>query len=83
MHIGTKAFFVPSFDNSERYTPQERKEASVMGKIVYINQEHKYFTVEWDHYGAKQRESFKFGDIGKQVTVGGRRKVDKDHNRHL
>lgn len=74
MQIGMKAFFVPTFDDSDRYTPEERKAASVCGRIVYINWEHKYFTVQWNHSGYRCRESFKFGDIGKWVTVGGRKK---------
>ena len=74
MGIGMEASFVPSHDESERYTPAERRAATITGKIGYINWEHKYFTVEWTSLGQRFRESFKFADIGKRVTVGGRKK---------
>lgn len=37
-----------------------RKKNSVTGKIVYINEAHRYFTAEAEVYGYKLRESFKF-----------------------
>ena len=73
MGVGMSVRFVPSFDESQKMTAAERRAATISATIVYINWEQKYFTAEWESEGAKCRESFKFGDIGKQVTVGGRK----------
>ena len=67
--IGMKVRFSPSWAFKER--PGERISAQVTGKVVYINWEHKYFTAEYDCAAVKQRESFKFSDIGQAVTVYG------------
>lgn len=40
----------------------------VMGTIVKVYPEHKWFSVE---YGEKQRTSFKFCDVWERVTVFG------------
>ncbi len=36
------------------------KLARVSGRVVYINEAHRYFTVEAEAHGYKLRESFKF-----------------------
>lgn len=36
------------------------KLARVSGRVVYINEAHRYFTVEAEAHGFKLRESFKF-----------------------
>ena len=41
----------------------------VYGKIVYINEPHKWFSVK---YGDHLLTSFHFFDIGKEVTICGR-----------
>lgn len=69
--IDMKAWFVPSYRDSACMTPEERKAATVMGTIVYINYEHKYFTVEFEDGGATFKESFNFSDCGKTVRVRG------------
>lgn len=74
MGVGMKARFVPMYDESVKLTAAERRESTVTAYISYINWEHKYFVVEWNSNGCACRESFKFGDIGKKVTVGGREK---------
>lgn len=74
MGIGMTARFVPFYDESQKLTKAERREATVSAKICYINWEHKFFTVEWTSKGEIVRESFKFWEIGKRVTVGGREK---------
>lgn len=68
---GMKVRFVPDFTDSSKYTPQERRQHEVTAKIVYINWEHRYFTVEWVSEGRTLRESFKFAYIGKVVSVIG------------
>ena len=68
---GMKVRFVPSFNNSVVFTPEERKAASITGTIIYINWEHECFWAEFDCGGTKQREAFRFVDIGTAVTVCG------------
>lgn len=36
------------------------KETTAHGRVVYINERHRYFTAEADINGNKLRESFKF-----------------------
>lgn len=36
------------------------KETTAYGRVVYINEAHRYFTAEADINGKKLRESFKF-----------------------
>lgn len=71
MGIGMKVRFVPHFNNSEKATPQERRAATITGKISYINWEHRYFTVGWTAHDMKFRESFKFSEMGKKVKLCG------------
>ena len=68
---GMKVRFVPSFNNSVVFTPEERNAASITGTIIYINWGHECFWVEFDCGGTKQREAFRFVDIGTAVTVCG------------
>lgn len=68
---GMKVRFVPSFNDSVTYTPEERRAATITGTVVYINWVHKCLWVEFDCGGTKQREAFSFMDIGTAVTVCG------------
>ena len=68
---GMKVLFIPGFNCSKMISPAERKAASITGIITYINWEHKCFWVEFDCGGTKQRETFKFVDVGTAVTVCG------------
>lgn len=43
----------------------------VTGTVSYVNEEHSYFVVTYCLYGEIFRESFKFSQIGKDVTVRG------------
>lgn len=69
--IDMKAWFVPSFRDSDKLTPAERKDATIMCTIVYINYAHKFFTVEFEESGKVFKESFNFSDCGKTVRVRG------------
>ena len=69
--IDMKAWFVPSFRDIEKLTPAERKAATVMGTIVYVNYAHKTFLVEFEDGGATFKETFNFSDCGKTVRVRG------------
>lgn len=44
---------------------------NVTGEVVMVNYDHKWFSVEYDCDGVKQRTSFNFFDIGKAVKVCG------------
>lgn len=71
MGIGMKVRFVPYFNDSERLTASERRDATLTGKVVYINWEHRWFTVGWTAHDFKFRESFKFSEMGKKVKACG------------
>ncbi len=69
--VDMKAWFVPACLGSVTMTPEEKRESTVMGSVVYVNYAHKYFTVEYERKGITFKESFKFVDCGKSVTVRG------------
>lgn len=65
MQIGDKVRFVPcgfSSDPTERPLPGKKTPPprEVTGTIVYINQEHRYYTAQFEVFGTVLRESFKF-----------------------
>lgn len=62
---------IPATLPSGIMTQAEKEKSMVVGTVVYINYQHKYFAVEYDCGSTKQRESFKFSEIGKAVTVCG------------
>ena len=68
---GMKVRFVPLFNRAEHDSQAETRAKSITGKIVYINWEHKFFMVEYGCGDSKQRESFKFFEIGERVSVIG------------
>lgn len=51
---------------SEIKTGVERITAQTVGTVVYINERHKWFSVQ---YGENQRTSFKFTEIGQNVHI--------------
>lgn len=69
--IDMMARFVPAHLDRPLMTPEERRAATVRGNIIYVNYAHKYFTAEYELKGATYKESFKFSDCGKRVTVRG------------
>ena len=71
INVGRKVLFVPGINDSKVLSPEERKPLMITGSVVYINWEHKWFEVEFDCGGTKQRESFKFCDIGSVVKICG------------
>ena len=44
----------------------EKVTAYTVGTVVYVNERHKWFSVQ---YGENQRTSFKFTEIGQIVTI--------------
>ena len=68
---GLKVRFIPTFARNMHDTIEELAEKTITGTICYINWEHQNFTVEFDCGGTKQKESFRFWEIGKAVKVIG------------
>lgn len=66
---GTKVRFIPCYETTQ-LSPEEKASKYVTGTIVYINWEHKLFMVEYGN--PKQKESFKFWQIGNEVKLCGR-----------
>lgn len=53
------------------FASEDNKGNLVKGTVVLVNYENKWFSVEYDCGGVKQRTSFKFCDIGEAVTICG------------
>ena len=66
---GMTVSFVPSFAPKSDWAMDRDDSEYVTGTIDYINWEHKHFIVVFDCGGIKMRESFKFSQIGKDITV--------------
>ena len=61
MQIGETYSWVPtSWEGSNGIVSALGKKDGVHGKIVCINEDHRYFTAEANVNGKKLRESFKF-----------------------
>lgn len=69
---GMKVRFVPAASVGDHMGWQRKREA-VVGTIVHINWQHKHFTAEYDCGGSKQKENFKFCDIGEAVIICGQK----------
>ena len=53
------------------FASEDNKGKLVTGTVVMVNYANKWFSVEYECGGEKQRTSFMFFDIGKVVTVCG------------
>lgn len=61
MYIGEPWSWKPAaFEGSNGIMSVTSKETTVHGKVVYINEAHRYFTAEATVGGIALRESFKF-----------------------
>ena len=67
VEVGQRMKFIPCWDYSSKDTAQEKKNKIITGVVVKVNAKHLIFFCEYDHYGPKQIESFKFQDIGNTV----------------
>ena len=67
IEVGQKMRFVPHYDVSEKDGKRAIKAKSVTGVVTMVNAKHRVFWCEYDHYGSKQLEAFKFQDIGDRV----------------
>ena len=68
--VGDKVQFDPFIDVTGCAT-RDNKGKTVTGTVVMVNKPHQWFSVEYERGGAKLRTSFKFCQIGKEVTVCG------------
>lgn len=61
MYIGKPFIWKPAaFEGSNGIMSVTTKETTAHGRVVYINERHRYFTAEAEAHGYKLRESFKF-----------------------
>lgn len=66
---GTKVECIPN--KKARMFGFEDEKRLVTGTVVYINDQHAWFLVEYVEHGQKLRVGFKFWDIGHSVRVCG------------
>lgn len=66
IEVGQKVRFDP-FATIQGFGSEDNKGNFVIGTVVMVNEPHKWFSVK---YG-KMRTSFKFSDIGEEVTICG------------
>lgn len=61
MYIGEPFSWKPAaFEGSNGIMSVTTKETTTHGRVVYINEAHRYVTAEAEVHGIKLRESFKF-----------------------
>jgi hypothetical protein len=65
---GTKVQFDP-FIEDKGFASGDCKGKLVTGTVIYVNEENRWFSVEYVSGGAKLRTSFNFSQIGKDVKV--------------
>ena len=66
IHLGQKVKFGP-FEEQTGFASLDCKGNYVTGTVVYVNERHKWFSVEYGE--PKARTSFKFCDIGEGVKI--------------
>lgn len=71
INICQRMTFVPSFRFSDKDTKKEHRAKMIMGKVIYVNRQHKQFTVKFDCGGVQMKETFKFVDIGQLIHIVG------------
>lgn len=72
--LGRSVIFIPHWAKEKPGSNRKMEIAKPQrGRIVYVNERNGWFMVEVDANGSKQHECFKPWDIGKDVTLLGRR----------
>ena len=66
IQLGQKVKFDP-FEEQTGFASSDCKGNYVTGTVVYVNERHKWFSVEFGD--PKARTSFKFCDIGEEVKI--------------
>ena len=59
-HIGERVSFIPSCFVRAQESCYLQVETVLHGQVIYVNADHRYYTVEAPCFGYKVRESFKF-----------------------
>lgn len=68
--IGQKMRFIPHWNISENDDEATKRKKMVTGKVIYVNRQHKQFTVKYSHCGvADMKETFKFSQIGTDIHI--------------
>lgn len=67
--IGQKMRFIPHWDKGGNDTPEEKREKTVTGKVIYVDRAHRKFTVKYPCGGTELKETLKLTDIGKEIFV--------------
>ncbi len=67
---GVKVQFDP-FKETTGFASEDNRGKLVTGTIVLVNYLNKWFSVEYECGGVKQRTSFTFSQIGEDVTICG------------
>lgn len=67
IEVGERVQFVPYWNVSMLDNAKVKKAKSVVGVVTLVNAKNRVFWCEYDHYGVKQLEAFKFQDIGDTV----------------
>ena len=68
--IDAKVQFDP-FKEVTGFASEDNRGKMVTGTVVIVNHVNKWFSVEYECGGVKQRTSFKFSQIGKDVLICG------------
>lgn len=66
--VDEKVQFDP-FEAVTGFASEDNKGKMVAGTVVMVNYANKWFSVEYECGGKKQRTSFKFSQIGKDVFI--------------
>ena len=68
--LGQEVRFDP-FKDITGFASEDNRGKVIKGTVVMVNEPHQWFSVEYDCGGVKQRTSFKFSQIGKDVMICG------------
>lgn len=68
--IDAKVQFDP-FKEITGFASEDNRGKTVTGTVVIVNNVNGWFSVEYECRGVKQRTSFKFSQIGKDVLICG------------
>lgn len=69
VYLGQEVRYLPHWVKCGKFGEVETRGNMVTGKVIYVNYQNEYFTVETPCGGTMQRESFKFSQIGKDIHI--------------
>lgn len=68
VEIGQQVQFSP-LEEIRGLGAEDHRGNYITGTVVMIHASHRWFSVEYEFHGVKQRTSFKFDQIGKDVLI--------------